>query len=253
MLRRVALTMPGVYDLLPAYRCVDTGDTAEPLTVADVVTLGGDPDLATAAAGHRAERAGVRLPGHRAMIGVEQPTISTLILKDGSATASRDTFDLYPDGALKRDVHGRLERFPGLGDGTVPRNSALPLDFEPQVLAQQHTTLAHSDEAITFVRDVILHGRAEFGPRLGEGDVGLDLPDVVSPGAEWTGTLTNIDPHRVACTVTDTDSNVAVDHPPAHRRDGQVRIASTADRPGLYRVRIDGGGTPVVRFVLAVP
>jgi pimeloyl-ACP methyl ester carboxylesterase len=252
MLRPVVLTLPGVHDLLPGYRCVDTGDTVEHLTPADVVALGGRDDLAGSAAADRKARAGTPLPGHHALIGVEQPTVSSLRLAHGTATGAQHTFTLHPDGELVRDEHGRPRRMPGFGDGTVPRNSALPHGPTPQVLAQQHSTLAHSDDAITYVRDILMHGHADTGPRLGPGDAGMDLPDLATPCREWTGTLHGIDPLQVRCTVTDADTNTVVDQPRAHRRDGEVRICSTPDRPGLYRVRVDGAASPLVRFVLAL-
>ncbi|SES43518.1 lipase/acyltransferase domain-containing protein [Lentzea albida] len=254
-LREAAVTMPGLYDLLPAYRCVDTGDDVRRLTVADVVGIGGDEDLATAAFTARAQRVTSPLPHHWALIGVEQPTVSSLKLHAGTATGTYDTFGLHDDGELIRDEHGRLRRSPGFGDGTVARNSAVPHHQDRHmVLAQQHTTLAHSDEAVTFARDIVVHGRGAPEPRLGAGDIGLVLPDVVSPGQEWTGTLTGVDdPFHVACTLTDADTGVVVDHPTPHRRDGLVMITGVADRQGLYRLRVDGGSTPVVQFLLAVP
>ncbi|WP_410659520.1 lipase/acyltransferase domain-containing protein [Amycolatopsis sp. lyj-112] len=254
-LRAAAATMPGLYDLLPAYRCVDIANDVRPLTVSDVVALGGDEDLATEAFTARTERVTNALPQHWALIGVEQPTMSTLTLNAGMATGTYDTFELHNDGELVRDEHGRLRRSQGFGDGTVPRNSALPHHQDRHtVLAQQHTTLAQSDEAVTFARDIVQHGRGAKEPRLGAGDIGLVLPDVVAPGQEWTGTLSGIDdPFHVACTLTDADADVVVDHPMPHRRDGQLLISGVVDRPGLYRLRVDGGSTPVVQFLLAVP
>lgn len=254
-LRAAAVTMPGLYDLLPAYRCVDTGADVRRLTVADIVGLGGDEDLATAAFTARAERVVTALPQHWALIGVEQPTVSSLTLHAGTASGAYDTFPLHSDGELVRDEHGRLRRIRGFGDGTVPRNSAVPHHQERHmVLAQQHTTLAQSDEAVTFARDIVVHGRGAQEPRLGTGDIGLVLPDVVSPGQEWTGTLSGIDdPFHVACTLTDADTNVVVDHPMPHRRDGRLVITGVVDRPGLYRLRVDGGSSPVVQFLLVVP
>src|SRR5262249_34146160 len=45
-LRDVARTMPGVYDLLPGYRCVVRKDGVAELTTDDVGAMGADPDLA---------------------------------------------------------------------------------------------------------------------------------------------------------------------------------------------------------------
>jgi hypothetical protein len=253
-LTAAARTMPGVYDLLPAYGCVDTGDHVKHLTVDDIVALGGQRDLAETAVAHRTERTGLRQPGHhRALIGVDQPTISTLRLSAGAAAGTFDTFQLDPDGELRRDRHGRLERFPGGGDATVPRNSALPHKFDPMVLGQQHTTLAHSDEAITFIRDVVVHGRVTDHPRLGEGNLGLVVPDLITPGEEWLGELTGIDPMFAKISITNSGTLIDAPPPPAHHRDGRVCFTAVVDRPGLYRVRVDGGATPVVQYVLALP
>ena len=41
-LRRLAKTMPGLYDLLPSYRCVEEGPSARRLTAGDVAGLAGD-------------------------------------------------------------------------------------------------------------------------------------------------------------------------------------------------------------------
>jgi pimeloyl-ACP methyl ester carboxylesterase len=251
-LAAVARSMPGVYDLLPGYRCLDTGDDVRTLDVGDVAALGGDRDHATTAEAHRAARQGLRLPGHHALIGVEQPTVSSLRIDAGAVSGTRDTFQPHPDGELVRDEHDRLVRFPGHGDATVPRNSALPRENTPMVLGQQHTTLAHSDEAITFVLDVVVHGRAPDHPRLGDGAAGLVVPDLVALGEEWTGELTGLDPYRARVTI----SGPGVDRAPlsTHRR-GEETAGFTASvwRPGLYRIEVQGGATPVAQYVMAVP
>ena len=250
-LRAVAVRMPGVYDLLPGYRCVDDGHTVRSLTPADVAALGGDAGLATAAFGARDRRTTTPLPGHRALIGVEQPTVASLTLRDGTATGHGYTFEPDEDGELVRDHHGVLRRRPGLGDGTVPRGSGLPRHgVAPVPLAQQHATLAHSSEAITFVRDFLLHGTAGERPRLGIGDIGVALPDVVRPGVEWIATVTGIEAPHVTVTATDVETGAAVPGVP-FRRGEAVLAAVTLPAPGLYRVLVTGGNVPVSQLVLA--
>lgn len=250
-LRAVAVRMPGLYDLLPGYRCVDDGDDVRRLTPADVAGLGGDPVLAAAAFEQRASRNHTPLPGHRALVGVEQPTLASLTLADGLAAGHPYTFEPDETGELVRDPNGVLRRRPGLGDGTVPRDSALPRHgIEPMPLAQQHATLAHSAEAITFVRDFLLHGTTAEHPRLGFGDVGVVLPDVVAPGVEWTATLTGIEATHAAVTATDVETGAEVPGVP-YRRGETVHAAVTLPVPGLYRVRVTGGTTPVSQLVLA--
>lgn len=257
----VTATMPGLYDLLPSYRCVDQSDTVRALTPRDVQGFTQDDELATtmaelatAALDHRAVLAATSLPGHRAVIGVQQPTISSLTLHHGMPTGQYHSFTVSLDGELERGRDtGLLARRPGLGDGTVPHNSALPYHkLEPIPLAQQHGALARSPEAITAVCHVIQHGEATHRPRLGEGDIGLDLPDIVTPNREWTATITGVAPHEARCRVTDAQTDQPIDHPPLHRRDDQVMIAATLPRPGLYRVEVTGGSTsPVSQLVLA--
>jgi hypothetical protein len=119
-------------------------------------------------------------------------------------------------------------------------------------LAQQHGTLAHSPEAIAFACYVIQRGEAKLRPRLGEGDIGLDLPDIVSPNMEWAATVTGVAPHEAHCVITDAQTHQPVDHPLLHRRDGQVMIAATLPKPGIYRVEITSGGTsPISQLVMA--
>ncbi|MET8162276.1 hypothetical protein ABZT47_38460 [Sphaerisporangium sp. NPDC005289] len=142
-LRRLAATMPGVHDLLPSYRCVDTGDDAVALTPAQVADLGGDADLAVDAARLHAlldlaaelgpatdspaaaaarTRLGVTAEQARGIIqsqahldavthvltGIDQPTVQSLTIHQSSVHPHRHTFSVHPDGELVRDRHGRL-------------------------------------------------------------------------------------------------------------------------------------------------
>lgn len=250
-LRRIARTMPGIYDLLPSYRCVDEGDDVRLLEPSDVDSFGGDRDLAAAAFDDHAKRMGADLAGHRALVGIEQPTTSSLTLAAGIVTGRSYTFALT-EGELARQPNGILWRRPGLGDGTVPRNSARPPTVPALPIAQQHTTLAHSDEACDFVCDVLRHGEADAGERLGGGvAVGLELPDVVRPGQRWTATLTGIAAHQATCVIEDAETRVRVATPSPRLLDGRIQVAGVLPAPGLYRVRIGGGSAPVTQLMLA--
>ncbi len=246
-LRELAAGFPGVHDLLPTYRCVDEGDTVRRLTPADVARFGGSAELARAAFDRRA----APLPGHRALIGIGQPTISSLKLADGLVEHRSHTFRPDPEGGFQREADGSLLRVDGRGDGTVPRNSAVPRAIAATPVAQQHGTLARSREAIDFVRDILINTESDLGPRLGAGDIGLALPDVVTPDTEWTATISGAEPHEAQCTVTDAETGTVVDHPSLHRRDGEVAIAVTLPAPGVYRVAVSGGGSPVEQLVMA--
>lgn len=249
-LRRVAVTMPGLYDLLPTYRCVVTGNRLNPLTAGDIAGFGADTELAgTALRGRMAARE-QPMNGHRALIGVDQPTVCSLSLADGIAKGLFQTYEPDRDGTVNTNTV-----LPGLGDGTVPRNASLPArSTTPMPAALQHLPLARADVAMTFARDVVLHGRADDGPRLGPGDgIGLRLPDIVQPRQEWVAELTVQNPIGVTVTVTDVVAtpNVVVSSSSAHRRDGSVVASITLPRPGLYKIRVTGGLEPITQYVLA--
>lgn len=82
-LRILAAQLPGLYDLLPAYRCVDDGSGGRRLTPGDIADLGGDADLAERSLGlHHA--CGQPAPEElRTVVGVDQPTMQSFRLRDG--------------------------------------------------------------------------------------------------------------------------------------------------------------------------
>lgn len=251
-LRELAATLPGVHDLLPHYRCLDTGnDDPSRLTPAEVAELGGDRDLATAAFDFHRRTAAVPLVGHRAVTGTAQPTVQSLGLRAGTVIEHRHTFVLDPAGGFERNRHGVLVRIDDHGDGTVPRNSADLSGVGSMPLAQQHGALARTPEAIEIVCNVIT-GRDPDAPRLGDGEIGLSVPDVVAPGDEWPAVVTGVDgPNDASCVVADGDGR-PVDHPPLHRRDGVWQATVVLPAPGIYRVTVEGGGgSAVTQLVLA--
>ncbi|MEV6279314.1 hypothetical protein [Nocardia sp. NPDC051832] len=255
-LREVAVTMPGLYDLLPSYRCVDAGSTVRTLTESDVADIGGDAGLARAAFEHRSKVSEVVLPGHRPMIGVEQPTMSSLEINAGRVEPRFHTFGVDPDGELTRDpASGIPTRYRGLGDGTVPRNSAVPLQ-NPAVfsLPQQHGPIATADEAITFVVDTLRYGAVDRGPRLGTGEIGLLVPDVVTVGVPFDTEVTGIDrPNTLRAKLIDVDSGKQLAAPTARRLGDSIVVSATAYQAGVFRIVVDGSGTsPVSQLLMAV-
>ncbi|HWO68302.1 MAG TPA: hypothetical protein VNO31_50550 [Umezawaea sp.] len=252
-LRRVAVTMPGLYDLLPTYRSVVDGTWVRHLTASDVASFGADRELADTALRIQAAQRETTLIGHHALIGVGQPTTSSLTVVDGLATGLENTFRPTSDGDLRRHPDGRPVAAAGLGDGTVPRNAALPARATTSMpAALHHMPLARAATAITVARDVVQHGAADAGPRLGPGDgIGVRLPDIVVPNREWSVELTGTEALHATVTVVDVETNVALPHGYPHRRDGAVRAAISLPKPGLYRVRVTGGPEPVIQYVLA--
>lgn len=252
-LRRLAATLPGVHDLLPVYRCVDDGDVVRRLTPADVDDLGGNRELAESAQASHAQLAQARMMGHRAVVGTDQPTVQSITLRQGVIGEQHYSFVPQENGDLELDANHKLIRVDRRGDGTVPRNSANPVGCPAQPVAQQHGVLAKADEAVTFVCAVIRDEDADLGPRLGGGEIGLDIPDVVDPGVEWVARVTGVAPHEAACRVVNVQTGLAVDHPPLHRGDSQVRATVSLPEPGLFRVEVSGGGeSAVTQVVMAV-
>jgi pimeloyl-ACP methyl ester carboxylesterase len=258
-LQELAATLPGVHDLLPMYRCVDDGDHVRRLTPADVADLGGDWKLAEAAQDSHTRLAPLRLIRHRAVIGTKQRTVQSLELRDGVVRELHHSFLVGTDGELARHPDGLLWRVPGDGDGTVPLNSAEPFGVEPFPLPQQHGQLAQTEEAINFVCWVINSRGDPFAPRLGAGedtgDIGLDLPDVVTPGAGWAATVTGVTASEtigLVVEVQDVQTGLRVDRPPLERRDGQIQATVRLPEPGLFRIIVSGGPTtPVSQLVMA--
>ncbi len=252
-LRDLATTLPGLHDLLPAYRCLDDAEH-DPcrLAPADVAAIGGDTELATASFEFHRRTSTRPLVGHHQVIGASQPTVQSLHLRDGVLTGHHHTFRLDTAGVFERDPHGILVRVDDFGDGTVPRNSATLGGPRPATLPQQHGALSQTSEAIQMVCDVI-NERDPDAPRLGgDSELGLDVPDVVAPGREWAAVVAGIEgPNDASCVVADEHGR-PIDHPPLHRRDGVWQATVVLPEPGIYRVALDGGGTsPITQLVLA--
>ena len=254
-LYEAARTMPGVYDLLPSYRCVDdqSGDTdPRRLTPDDVARFGGSPELADQAFSYHRAMVNRSLPGeHIAVIGIGQPTDASVSLLGQEIKAHRHTFRLRGD-VFQRDARGVLVRYREDGDGTVPLNSALPSGFRPTTLAQSHGAIAASDETIRSVCEIIA-GRGPTMDRLGGEDLGLDLPDIVPTGSEVTIAINGVAaPNDAFVTIEDADG-ATIDDPSIHYWAHQWCVTTFFPKPGIYRVALaDRSRTsPVVQFTLA--
>ncbi|WP_406690507.1 hypothetical protein REH65_32200 [Saccharopolyspora sp. ID03-671] len=251
-LRQAAVTMPGLYDLLPTYRCVVRGHDLTRLTASDIAGLGGDAGLAANALRTRTELRDTLMTGHHALLGVEQPTVSSLDLTDGTVHGLPHTYVPVSADSVAREPDGTLTTLPGLGDGTVPRNASLPAaDTARTPVALQHLPMASADVAITITRDIVVHGKADFGPRLGAGDLGMRVPDVVTPQREWAVELTEADPMLTTVRLINVATATEIPGSHVHRRSGVLQSTVTVPTPGLYEVRVEGGGDAVTQYVLA--
>ncbi|MGA4992056.1 lipase/acyltransferase domain-containing protein [Nonomuraea bangladeshensis] len=240
--RQLMLTLPGVYDLLPAYRCVTDGSSARRLDISDISSLGGDSELAAESLALSEARPLLPPAGHVQVVGAHQPTVQAVTIKNGAVTAHQFTY---------RPDQGGVTRVDTGGDSTVPRESA-QLPPGPAIpLAQSHGAVAATAEAVLVTQDALLDRRT--GPWLGAGEIGLDAPDIVRAGRTfWFGVTGVRLPTDVRCTVVDLGTGLRVDTPAARWRDGAVVAEGTPLPPGLYQIRVDGGGaSPVTQMLLS--
>jgi len=245
-LQALARTLPGVYDLLPSFRCVDEGARIRVLTPADVGGLGGDPQLAEEAASRR-----VRLGlagGHRIrpIVGVEQPTMQSVAVRSGVAEAQYFTYEDDPSGDTRR-VDRR-------GDSTVSRDAAALAGGEPVYLPQAHGALAKTDEVISHVCAVLTE--TILGPpEAGAVAIGLDAPDVTTAGEEFrVGVVTLDDPAAATCRIVDAATGAQRARVFFVQRDGSMTATVRLDHPGIYRIEVKGGGfSAVTQLVMVVP
>jgi hypothetical protein len=239
--RDLAATCPGVHDLLPRYRCVSRNDRLDHLGVADVVGLGGDKDLAEAAAAQWTLLRLVDEPRiadtvqHHAVVGTEQATAQSL--------------------SIEADVPGFLESLNGVdhgGDSTVYRAAAGPPGISAVPLPQKHGTLARSPEAVGFVADKLVG--ADAGPPLGTRKLRADIPDIVAAGEPVTVLVRVADRNPIGVSVTSTslDSGVPTEWGPGVPGADALRFARAGLPPGLHRVQVKAGGYSGVSDILLV-
>jgi hypothetical protein len=240
-LRDLAVNLPGIYDLLPVYRCVDLQTEARRLTPADIADLGGNQELAKEAARAYRQVADVVLPGHVQVVGAHQPTLQSLTLADGIATGH--TYTCRPES-------NGIKRVDQAGDGTVARDSAQVGLASVTPLAQSHGALAKTNESVLVVTDLLTHQLT--GPWLGATELGLSVPDLVAASSSFDIIVSGIDhPRDASCRIIDVATERQISAPQLAFADGRIIARANTDAPGLCRVEIIGGGTsPVSQLVL---
>lgn len=246
-------SMPGLYDLLPTYRCLYDGEQqVRRLTPDEVRAWGGDAEVAERAADLQQRLAGVDLIGHRQVIGTGRTTPTTLRpSKDGLRD---EPYAFRPDGqGFVQDAEGRLFRDFRHGDGTVPRNSAELLRESGIADVQSHGALPRSASVLNICDSVL--GERPQGPPLAAGlgePFTVDFPEVLPARRPWTVTITGRT--RIRCEVEGISSRTLRDLPV--RSSGSARSpVLVAEGPplgeGLYRLTVDAdSGSPMTEVVL---
>lgn len=241
-LQDLAGGLPGLHDLLPMYRCVDTGADARRLSASDVAGIGGDKDLAAMAASSYERRAAAVLPRHVQVIGARQPTLQSLTIAGGMVTGHSYTCRPAPGGVTRTDL---------AGDGTVARDAAETGSGSRMPLAQTHGALARSNESVLVITDLL--ASRETGPWLGAGEIGMEIPDTAITGRPFEIRITGVaHPRDASCTVFNAYNGRRVDRPGLTAREERISAFSMVAESGLYRVEAAGGGTsPVSQLLLA--
>ncbi|MFF7635971.1 hypothetical protein ACFZB9_22915 [Kitasatospora sp. NPDC008050] len=252
-MRELSVTLPGVHDLLPRFACLDQGRTVEPLTPEGVGQLGGDAELARTARRYHRLLDGVAVPGLRAVVGVGQPTVQSVRVADGVAHPQQFGFTVRPEGGLRRGADDRPLRTDLAGDGTVHLPAASRGGPAITYLPVAHGALGQDESAIQHVCAVLTEQDHALGPPMGDGDLGLDLPDLVEVGSRWTVTVRGaVRSAGLVCTVQDIAAERRPVGIPLARREGAVSGTVSLGAPGLYRVSLDAGRrSPITQVLLA--
>jgi pimeloyl-ACP methyl ester carboxylesterase len=242
--RELARTCPGVYDLLPHYRCVtpavdqrDQPAADRHLSEADVIEIGGDGALTHDAAERYARLASATSGGGAVPIlplaGAHQPTLQRITIHHGEARFYRDL------GGTDYE-----------GDTTVYRGAAAPQGVTAFPLPQKHGALAKTAEAITFVTDKLVG--ADTGPPLGTRPLGADIPELGLAGTTLTVRVAGTDDLiGVAITSVDINSGARTAWLPGVRRENELLFTGPALKPGLHRIEVKTGGfSPITDVIL---
>jgi hypothetical protein len=254
-LRDLARTLPGLHDLLPTYRClVRDDDEVEAPSPREIASLGGDEELARRSLELHDRLVGAPIPEHRLLVGVAQPTSQSFSVRDGVVRGHPYGFRRHADGELMRDRVGRPVEVDHGGDGTVYRYAAAVAGTPEIALAQQHGALPRTTSVIDIAKGAVT-GLSDLGAVLGEAELGLSVPDAVASGEPCPIVVTGgADPARVTCVVEDAGNRSRiVARPRLVRRggdDGELSTTVTIGDPGLYRIKVAGGGDPVTQLVL---
>ncbi len=247
-------SFPSVYQLLPLYRCIETGSGL--VKVADAAASGLphiDSDRARDALAFHKEiedqqRTNAAIPAYRErgyrlvpLVGIEQPTLQ-------SARWSGQTVELV------RSLDGHDDG----GDGTVPRVSATPIELEKQdrevFAAEMHGSLQNGDGPLANLKGVLLAPSTDLSRYRAEMPTALTLevPDVVLPGEPLTVRgrtgegLPRIDAH-----VVNAETGEHIADRLSRSQDPAWQQAEFDVTPGTWRVRIEAAGAgPVTDLVV---
>lgn len=241
--RNLARTCPGLYDLMPRYRCLNQNGVSRRLVLADSGSLLIDEEMMAAAATRwdlLAVNSRQSLSSDvetSVLVGTYQPTLQSISVDNGKLSF---LYDL--DGIDKQ------------GDSTVYREAGTPLAVTAFSLPQRHGALAKSSEALAFVADRMTD--EEKGPPMGTRPVGADIPDLVEVGKPatvkvfGTGTGTRADPTGVSVRSVSLETGGTTLWRVAGSEAGGLLFTHLGLREGLHRIQVNAGGYSSVTDLL---
>ncbi|MEV7617155.1 hypothetical protein [Streptomyces sp. NPDC089799] len=246
-LRAVCANMPGLHDLLPQYKSVREegrggrgghGDQVRHLTPGDVTAIGGNAELARKSALFHRDLGRVALPGHRTVVGVNQPTLQSLTIRDGKVLAHLGGARMNSDRSIVRDrATGRILWFEVGGDGTVYKESA-SLGPVTTTLPLQHGAVAKATSALDAVVEIV-RDDIHLGPPMGDVGCGLEVPDLVEAGVPWTVRLSDVDTlSGLVCGIANVEDPADEQRLTVAWEDGAAVAGATTKSTGLYRVTV---------------
>jgi hypothetical protein len=236
-----ARSLPSLYQLLPEYACIESGDDLAKTTEVAVPELA--TDLAADAMNFHVQIDQPRSkaqPGYELhpIVGFEQPTWTTARIQGQRITPIRTIRTRHEDGAIV-EVDGR-------GDATVPRLSAAPPDVDPagailKYAADNHGGLVHNRSVFDELEGILTANPVRYRAPVSRLAVDIDqVLDFGEPLIVRAG-LPEGDPIALEAVVTDQDG----------RERDVTRLSGTAQAqyaeltlpdPGVYQVTVRGAG-----------
>lgn len=256
LLREVAPTMPGLYDLLPSYRSLDDGTDMRAPGLQDFVALGGEAELARASLDWRQQQRNLGfLPEHSMVVGYGNRTLQSYRMT-GSGAVGQEYMYVRDGGSVLKDSDGAPRREDRRGDGTVYQFAAhhAHSGVKPIEIRQDHSALIRSSTMVELAVGMLrgLSHPDQLPDMLGEEEIGLEVPEWSPVGDAFTITVSGWDGVVLPTCVLREVGSGAEHYPPLVPGDGTATARFVLHAPGLYEVEVTGGKEPVYRLILVV-
>lgn len=230
-LSKLMASFPSVYELLPTYACIETLDGMRDLATVDVPNIAAQR-IADARSFHDAISTSVR---ERTELGYEltpikgqmQPTsVSGVVTTNGI-----ETLDSYEGDDRIR------------GDGTVPRLSSHPAEWEDEqegrtiYTAGRHAALQNAGDVQTQLHGLLSAGSIK--KPMGGVPIGITMPDLINLGDNFDLTAVAEDSGLLLQAVIEKlQDHSQVRYSLTNKGDGRYGAEIADLRPGAYRVTV---------------